>query len=240
MPEALYDAIAQWYDDNVRKGLLLHEFVLLTLFELMGDVRGKTVCDLACGQGEIARQLARRGARVTGIDLSAKLLEIARQDEQNEPAGILYLQDDAQSLSLVQDAAFDLVVCNLALMDIPDLTATYKAVWRILRPGGTFTFSLTHPCLLPPGSYWMKDEDGVTGRFVRGYFQERYWRSDNIQGVRGQVGAYHCTLSTYINTLLDAGFRLERLSEPQATGAFAERLPGSKEAPVILIVKCRK
>jgi hypothetical protein len=55
-----------------------------------------------------------------GVDLSAKLLEIARAEG---PPGIAYVCDDAQTLAAVNDAAFDGVVCNLSLMDIPDLRA---------------------------------------------------------------------------------------------------------------------
>jgi hypothetical protein len=54
----------------------------------------------------------------------------------------------------------------------------------------------------------MDKADGTVWRAVRGYFQEVFWRSDNRSGVRGQVGAYHHTLSTYINRLVEAGLRL--------------------------------
>ena len=241
MPDAKYDEIAQWYDESVRQGILgLYDLVLPAVYELMGEVKGIDVCDLACGQGEVARQLARRGAKVVGVDLSAKLLEIARREEQAEPLGIEYIEDDAQALMSIKDSMFDLVLCNLALMDIPDVAATFRSVWRILRSGGVFIFSLTHPCILPPGSRLLYDADGVQGRFVRGYFQEIFWRSDNIHGVRGKVGAYHRTLSTYLNTLVEAGLTLERLAEPQATGEMADRLACYKEVPGILIVKSRK
>ncbi len=177
MPDAAYDAIAEWYDEQVRNGnglLPFHELAIAALLDLLGDLRGRAICDLACGQGIVSRQLARRGACVTGIDISERLLEIARGEEAELPLGIAYIQDDAHTLAAVPDASFDAVACNLALMDIPDLDAVMAAVWRVLRPGGAFVFSIAHPCIVPPGSYWTTEADGGPGRHVRGYFAEGF------------------------------------------------------------------
>lgn len=143
--QARYDKIADWYDESVRNGSLTHDIVLPSLFAMIGSVQGKRICDLACGQGVIARQLARNGALIVGVDISEKLLEVARNDEEAETLGIIYIQDDAQSLTSLEDATFDGVVCNLALMDIPDFKQTLQSVQRILRPGdGLFSQSLIH------------------------------------------------------------------------------------------------
>src|SRR5437879_4712615 len=231
MTTSSYDQIATWYDESMRNGSLIHDLVMPGIFTLLGDIAGQHICDLACGQGLLARQLVRRGATVVGIDLSQRLLQMARHDETQEPLGIVYLHDDAQALHTVTDASFDGVICNVALMDIADLAATYRAVQRILRPAGWFVCSITHPCFQTPLSSWTSDQEGTVSRVVSGYFEEKFWRSDNPQGVRGQVGAYHRTLSTYVNTLVEAGLALESIIEPQATGAIAERVPGYKEVP---------
>jgi ubiquinone/menaquinone biosynthesis C-methylase UbiE len=240
MTSAAYDAIAAWYDDAIRRGSLLHDLIIPHLADLIGEIQGQRVCDLGCGQGVIARQLARQGAQVVGMDLSAELLAIARRDEEAEPLGIVYVHDDAQALATVADAAFDGVLCNMALVDIPDLDAALQSVQRILRPEGWFVFTITHPCFQTPASWWEADADGTTQRVVRAYFDEGFWRSDNPHGVRGQVGAYHRTLSTYVNALAEANLVLERLLEPQATGHIAERLPGYAEVPAVLLARCRK
>jgi ubiquinone/menaquinone biosynthesis C-methylase UbiE len=239
-PASAYDEIAEWYDDSVKSRSLIHELVLPPLFDLIGNVKGLRVCDLACGQGVVARHLAKSGAAVVGVDTSARLLDIARRYEAEEPLGIVYQHDDAQALATLPDTAFDGVACNMALMDIPDVAATFRAVHRILRPNGWFVFSITHPCFQTPTSTWMDKADGTVWRALRGYFQEVFWRSDNRSGVRGQVGAYHRTLSTYVNCLIEAGLSLERLCEPQASGHVAERVPGYGEVPAVLVARCRK
>jgi ubiquinone/menaquinone biosynthesis C-methylase UbiE len=240
MADSAYDEIAEWYDDSVNASSLIHDLVLPALFELIGNVEGLHVCDLACGQGVVARHLAKSGAAVVGVDTSARLLDIAQRYEAEEPLGIVYQHDDAQALATLPDTAFDGVACNMALMDIPDVTATFRAVHRILRPNGWFVFSITHPCFQTPTATWMDKADGTVWRVVRSYFQEVFWRSDNRSGVRGQVGAYHHTLSTYVNRLVETGLCLERLSEPRASGHVAERVPGYGEVPAVLVTRCRK
>jgi 2-polyprenyl-3-methyl-5-hydroxy-6-metoxy-1,4-benzoquinol methylase len=239
MTQAQYDEIAEWYDEQVRTTLVpFHALAIGTLLDLAGDVRGLTVCDLACGQGILSRELAKRGANVAGVDISERLLTLARQHEVTATAAITYRHDDAQSLTTLPDASFDLVACNLALMDIPDLPAVCAAVRRVLRPGGAFVFSITHPCTLPPASKGTTEADGGPGRHIRGYFQEGFAVPPDAPGVRGRVGTYHRTLATYLNTLTAAGLQLHRLAEPRATGDAAERQPWAAEVPTFLVACC--
>ncbi|MHB8596435.1 MAG: class I SAM-dependent methyltransferase [Ktedonobacteraceae bacterium] len=240
MTSSRYDEIADWYNERVHADLLLYDLFVPDLLRLIGNVESQYVCDLACGQGVIARQLAQMGASVVGIDVAVKMLGYARQHEETEPLGIVYLHDDAQTLSSIADATFEGVVCNMALVDIPDIDVTCHTVHRILREGGWFAFSITHPCFLTPASTWMNGEDGTVYREVRGYFTEGFWRSNNPHGVRGQVGAYHRMLSTYLNALVGAGFLLERMVEPQAIGQIAASIPGYTEVPAAFLVRCKR
>ncbi|HEX9069098.1 MAG TPA: class I SAM-dependent methyltransferase [Ktedonobacterales bacterium] len=239
MTQAQYDEIAEWYDEQVRTTLgPFHALAIGALLDLAGDVRGLEVCDLACGQGILSRELARRGANVAGVDISERLLTLARQHGDAATAAITYRHDDAQSLTTLPDASFDLVTCNLALMDIPDLPAVCAAVRRVLRPGGAFVFSITHPCTLSPSSKWTTEAEGGPGSHVRGYFEEGYAVPPHAPGVRGRVGTHHRTLATYLNTLTDTGLQLHRLAEPRASGDAAERQPAAVEVPAFLVARC--
>jgi ubiquinone/menaquinone biosynthesis C-methylase UbiE len=241
-----YDDIAEWYDDWVGTHAMGEDAFFPAVEALMGEVAGRGLCDLACGQGRVARHLADRGASVVGIDLSAKLLAIARHHEESAPRGIEYRHADARSLEGVADGVFDGVVCHMALMDIPDLAPTLHGVARILRPGGWFVFSILHPCYHTAQSGEATLPEG-TVRTVGRYFVEGYWRSDARPGPPGKVGAYHRTLSTYINALTDAGLMLERMSEPDASGTITDapslsglRRPVWAEVPAVLVVRCRR
>ncbi len=123
-----YDAIAEWYDAWAGRDVTRDQAFFPTVRELMGNVTGKRILDLACGQGRAARFLVAHGARVTAVDLSEKLLEIARRYEAEQPLGIEYRQLDARSLEGIPVASFDGVLCFQALMDIADLEPTLGAV----------------------------------------------------------------------------------------------------------------
>ena len=85
----------------------------------------------------------------------------------------------------------------------------------------------------------MTAPEGVV-RFVAGYFTEGHWRSDTRTGPPGKVGAYHRTLSTYLNALTNAGLVLEQMREARAGGSLAKRYPGWAEVPAVLAARCRK
>src|SRR5579871_3802099 len=144
---AAYDEVAEAYRrvlDPDRRGLSD-----LALTELQGNVCGQVVLSLACGQGQDARLLARLGARVTGIDISTEMLRHAFEQESTEPQGIAYVHGDAEDLGRFGDEIFDGVLCHMALMDIPDLASTIRAVARVLRSRGWFVFSIVHPAYHP-------------------------------------------------------------------------------------------
>jgi 2-polyprenyl-3-methyl-5-hydroxy-6-metoxy-1,4-benzoquinol methylase len=91
MEVARYDAAADFYVAGFDSA---DDSVSLALLDLIGPVAGQRVLDIACGHGRMTRELARRGAAVTGIDISAALLERARGAERAEPLGISYLHAD--------------------------------------------------------------------------------------------------------------------------------------------------
>jgi toxoflavin synthase len=109
-----------------------------TLFALAGDVRGKTVLDLPCGDGTYSRAFARRGAAsVLGVDLSSGMVERARTSESEAPLGIHYQVGDAASLGTL--GTFDLVVaCYLFnyARTAAELLTFARTVAANLKPGG--------------------------------------------------------------------------------------------------------
>jgi len=76
-------------------------------------------------------------------------------------------------------------------------------------------------------------------RIVTGYFAEREWFSSNPDGVRSRVADHHRMLSTYLNTLSAAGFVLERALEPGPSARQAERVPGNREVPTLLLIRAQ-
>jgi toxoflavin synthase len=120
-----------------------------TLLELAGDLSGKAVVDLACGEGFFTRLLRREGAeRVVGIDLSEGMIELACAQEAEEPLGIDYVVGDARELALApeHDLAIAAYLLNYA-RDRSELSAMCDGIARCLKPGGRFVTVNSNPAL---------------------------------------------------------------------------------------------
>jgi ubiquinone/menaquinone biosynthesis C-methylase UbiE len=114
--------IASWYDTLIREGSGPHRLATATTLQLVPQLSGQRILDVACGQGLATRALLTAGAHsVIGIDASAGMIKMAEQREAEEPLGIRYLVDDTQSLTQIADSSVHGVTCQLGLMDIPDL-----------------------------------------------------------------------------------------------------------------------
>jgi ubiquinone/menaquinone biosynthesis C-methylase UbiE len=229
MAAARYDEMADFYD-GVVGDRTDDNAGTVALLDLVGDIRGSRILDLACGQGRIARELARRGASVMGVDISGALLDRARTVEGSESLGIEYLLLDVTSPTALVGESFDGVVCNFGLSDIDDLDAALATVQRVLGPGRSFVFSILHPCFAGWGenapSSWPPD---------RSYYDEVWWQPDN-PGFRGKAGANHRTVTTYLNALTQHQLVPERSREPRPTEWPEPAPPG----PVYFISRSRR
>jgi ubiquinone/menaquinone biosynthesis C-methylase UbiE len=216
-PTPAYDSVADIYHQTIDPdGTGLRDPVFE---DLVGDVRDQHVIAVCCGQGRDARRLADLGATVVGVDICEPLLRHARELEQANPRGIRYVLGDAQDLVGFDNSSFAGAVCHMALMDIHDVGRAIGSVARVLRPGGWFVCSIVHPCYAPHVE------------IVGDYLADRQY--DKVGGwhILPDV-AYHRPLSTYLNSLADAGLALTRTVEP-ADGT----IPG-REVPNLLYLRC--
>ena len=121
---------------------------------------GRDVLDAGCGEGHNTRLLARAGARVTGVDISERMIALAVDEERRAPLGISYVCTAYTRLEMFPSASFDAVVSFMAMMDGPSFDRAMAEAFRVLRPGGMLAFSITHPCFITRDAKWMRDEHG--------------------------------------------------------------------------------
>src|SRR5205807_2088552 len=105
--------------------------------------------DIGCGEGHNSRLLAKRGARVTAVDIAEVFIAHARQSESEEPLGIDYRVASAVDLPFA-DATFDFVTGFMSLMDVPETDRVVAEAYRVLKPDGFLQFSISHPCFDTP------------------------------------------------------------------------------------------
>ena len=178
---------------------------------LLGDVRDRDVLEVGCGAAQGARWLVREGARVTAFDVSyGQLLESRRLDARSGTTVARVVQADAQALPF-RDAAFDVVVSAFgAIPFVADSAGTMREVARVLRTGGRFVFSVTHP------TRWaFPDDPGPRGLTVQqSYFERTPYVELDAAGAASYV-EHHRTLGDRVRELVAAGLVLEDLVEPE-------------------------
>src|SRR5262245_26221564 len=143
-----YDPIAEQYKRSKHQPWRAH-VECFTLLELIGDIRGKSALDVACGEGFYTRLLRQRGATpVTGVDLSQGMIGLARWQEEEYQLGIEYVVGGARELS--PSTTVDLVVAAYLLnyaRTSDELLAMCRGISRALKPGGRFVTVNSSPSL---------------------------------------------------------------------------------------------
>jgi|SRR6516165_2684565 len=203
---ARYDGIAEWYDEKFAAESLLAALPRRTALELLGPPRG-TLVDIGCGGGSHAAAFAAAGWQVTGVDVSADQLRLARA------RGVHVVQAPAEELPFA-DESFDAAVSIWTHTDIDNWGDATREVARVLRPGGPFVYFGIHPCFVGPHSRFVPDE-GLP-ELHPGYWRtNRYFEGPGVRGggIRIRVGAVHVPLGRFLQAFLDAGLQIERVEE---------------------------
>ncbi|WP_426452131.1 class I SAM-dependent methyltransferase [Paenibacillus sp. S-38] len=181
---------------------------------LLPDLYDKRVLDLGCGFGWHCRYAREQGARfVVGIDLSENMLERARA-MTNDPQ-IEYRQLAVEDIRL-NEGEFDVVISSLALHYVERFDALCREVYHGLAPGGAFVLSVEHPIFTAlPAQDWHYGPQGEKLHWPVDRYHEEGPRQARFLG--HDVVKYHRTVATLLNTLMESGFRLRKLSELQPT-----------------------
>ncbi|MFI6295552.1 class I SAM-dependent methyltransferase [Nonomuraea sp. NPDC050790] len=212
-----------WWDGNaddyqVEHGLFLGDARFVWCPEgldeadarLLGEVRGREILEIGCGAAQCARWLAGQGARVAAFDISHRQLRHAQRLDLETGVAVPAVQADAEALPFL-DARFDLACSAFgALPFVADPLAVLREVRRVLRPGGRFVFSVSHPI-----RWAFPDDPGPRGLTSdRSYFDRTPYTET---GERGEVTyvEHHRTLGDWIGLMAAAGLRIDGLVEPE-------------------------
>lgn len=177
---------------------------------LLGEVAGRTVLEVGCGAAQCARWLVTQGACAIGLDLSGRQLRHARRQDAETGVGVPVVQADARALPIAS-AAVDLACSAFgALPFLAEVGTVFREVARVLRPGGKWVFSVTHPI-----RWCFPDDPGPAGLTVTGsYFDRRPYTELDARG-RPVYVEYHRTVGDWVGELVGAGLHLDGIIEPE-------------------------
>ena len=202
------------------------------LLDLAGELAGRRILDLGCGDAAFGRHALLHGGRTyTGVEGSRNMVALARQTLAGTPGEVHHA---ALETWAYPEASFDLVVSRLALHYIADVEAVFARVYRALVAGGRFAFSVEHPVITSCDRGWQSG-------------QRQAWLVDDYfdlgprvtSWLGGRVVKYHRTVEAYVAAFQGAGFVLESLREshPQrARFADAAEYHRRKRIPLFLFL----
>jgi SAM-dependent methyltransferase len=239
-----WDQIAEDWAAHADSNDYRNVFLIPVTLALLGEVAGKKVLDVGCGEGGYTRILASKGAQVTGIDGSAKLIDIAKRRAEKENLTITHEVRNANSLYGIEDSSFDIVLAAMSLMDVEDYSGAVAEIYRVLRKGGEFLMSITHPCFMGRGSRWWRNADGEIDHYaINNYMNSEAWEEFVTDRFSKPVLFRHMPLESFISPLLRCGFRLDLFKEPVPTPEQilkSERLRRLHWIPLFLFIKWGK
>ena len=223
-------------------------------FKMLPEIKNLKGLDIGCGEGHNTRIAAKKGAKLTAIDISEVFITAAKESEKQESLGIDYQVASAVGLPF-PDGFFDFTIATMSLMDISDSEKAISEVFRVLKPNGFFQFSITHPCFAISYSRWVTNDDGKRiGLIVSDYFKKsdseiEEWifgaaPKDMIDKMRKfRIPRFDRILSDWLNLLINQGFILEEFCEPYPDDDILKKFPEETDSaivPFFLIIRCRK
>jgi SAM-dependent methyltransferase len=225
---AQYAALVTEREENDSKD----DHIIASLLDVIGDVSGLTVLDAGCGEGYLSRILTRRGAKVTGMDISPRLVEIARAKDQEGEIDY-QVTDLCQPLPAYRDH-FDLSASFFVLNDVYDYRGFLSTLGSAIRRGGRAVFFMNNPYVF------------VVRGLVANYFDSGkafFSKGMALHGVN--VCYYQRTLEEYLDASFSAGFQVQRLidvplPEGSSTRPSVTLLPTGYQFPFFMILSLVK
>ena len=210
--------------------------------KLLPDLKGKSVIDLGCGYGHNCLEFIKNGASsVVGIDISEKMLEIARNE--NSHPSIEYLNMSMTDIDKL-GKKFDVIYSSLAFHYIENFEEFAKKMYGCLNEGGVLLFSQEHPistATIDGKGHYNRDESGKRVSYTMSNYNEMGMR--HIKWFVDDVIKYHRTMGNIITSLAKSGFRIDTVCEPLPSEDAIKLYPDIVKEyikPCFLIVKSRK
>lgn len=205
---SIYDAIAKDFERHATESVYNAYYDRPAVLSLLPPVQGQRVLDIGCGPGLYAVWLIEHGAQVVGFDISAEMVERARQRVGDR--GMFYRHDISQPFTFAADASFDIAIAPLMIHYVTARIAALREVARVLTTDGCLIVSTQHPF-----ADWKRHGESY---FATELVQDTWFKSSHAF----QMPFWRVSLTTLCDEFSQAGFFIDRLLEPQPVPEAAE------------------
>lgn len=243
------DNADQWAGTWPEGGDVHHKQIIIpNLIEMLSPAKEEIILDVGCGEGNVCRILAKKGCKMTGVDYSKNMLKYALLKEKKKNLGITYYNYDATEIaSRLNDMRFDKIFSNMAIMDMDSYEKIFSNIFTLLKPGGVFVFSITHPCFGWPTTNTVKlPKDSQRNEDKILIFRE-YTSGATVIDFTPKFRLLYFTrsISEYLNSLKKIGFIFEEMREPKVNKELADKYPRDfyndlTNYPAFLLIKAIK
>jgi 2-polyprenyl-3-methyl-5-hydroxy-6-metoxy-1,4-benzoquinol methylase len=235
-------------DFHHRENILPVMFKLLNL-KSYNDPKDIEVLDVACGTGNVARKIARMGFNVKGVDYSENMLSYAIAKNKELGLTIEYNQLDATKIQdYFRADTFDIIYCNMALMDMDNFEIVLQGISKLLKDRGIFVFSITHPIFSWPTAQTIRIPDDSQRGEDKIWVFDTYYRKKTLikmESIEDSLLYYTRPISQYINECIKNGLQIVEVVEPRPTMEEVLKFPrenyyDNDRKPDFLMVKTLK
>lgn len=214
--ETSWGKVADWYDEMLEEkdNTYQKNVILPNVLRLMAIKKNESVLDLACGTGFFAREFFKMGGKIIGADISAELIEIAKE---KSPKEIEYFASSADDLSKIENSSVDKIAIILAIQNIENISGVFNECNRVLKNGGKLFLVMNHSAFrIPKQSSWGFDEKNkIQYRRMDDYMSESKTKIEMHPGKIGSEStvSFHRPLQVYFKILKKNGFCVSGLEE---------------------------
>lgn len=231
-----WDQVSEVRFQQIRdnKDLSFKHILKPCILELINPCNKEKVLDIGCGTGNLTSYLANYSDEIIGIDLSGKSIEVAAENFQRENMSFQNYSIE-QFAKFNNESTYSLVVANMVLMDVAELSTVIKSIKDIIKNNGHFVFTITHPCYWPV--YWEYFDEKWFN-----YKEELYIESPfkiATEKVKHRTTHIHRSLEQYVNTLCSEGFIIEKMIEPIPNEEVLTVFPENNSYPRFMGIRCK-
>ncbi|HEV8052463.1 MAG TPA: class I SAM-dependent methyltransferase [Parachlamydiaceae bacterium] len=207
----IWEELGPWWDASVEDGDCFHRAFVFPTIEKLLELKGsELVLDAGCGNGALSRYMANKGAEVFGIDFSSTLIKQAQHRSQDIKYEIMDLTDKIELEKLSKSKTFDRIVCSMVLHDMPNIRPFFESLQFLIKPKGSFIFSIPHPCFNNPSILF----EPLGCLTVKDYIQLKTSKFRSKPGQPIEQLVFHRPVREYFNLLIAQGMVMNGFEEP--------------------------